>query len=239
VNGRGQRAVGGNGATVLVIEDDRSLREGLAMNLSLQGYRVLDARSGEEGLATALASRPDLIVLDIMLPGRSGLDILIELREHREDVPVLILSARGGTGHKVKGLRLGADDYVAKPFELSEFLARVEALLRRRRPRGPDDAPPIRVGDVELDPVRRRVLVAGAEVSLSAKEFDLLHLLARSPGRPYTREQILEQVWGWDFEGTSRTVDNFILALRHKIERDPAHPRHIKTVRHVGYKLEA
>ncbi len=223
--------------TILVIEDDRSLREGLAMNFSLQGYRAVTARDGEEGLARAFDSRPDLIVLDVMLPGLSGLDILAELRERHEDVPVLILSARGGTGHKVEGLRLGADDYLGKPFELPELLARVEALLRRRRAVSPDE-PPIRFGDVEVDAARRRVTVAGEEAVLSSKEFDLLLLLARSPGRPFTREQILEKVWGWDFEGTARTVDNFILALRQKIEADPANPRHLRTVRQVGYKLE-
>jgi DNA-binding response OmpR family regulator len=150
-------------------------------------------------------------------------------------VPVLILSARGRTPDKVEGLRLGADDYLGKPFELTELLARVEALLRRRRA---EREAPIRFGEVEVDPGRRRVTAGGREVGLSAKEFELLVLLARSPGRPYTREQILEQVWGWDFEGTARTVDNFIRALRQKIEADPANPRHIQTVRQVGYKLE-
>jgi DNA-binding response OmpR family regulator len=224
-------------ATILVIEDDRSLREGLAMNFSLQGYRAVAARDGEEGLAKAFGARPDLIVLDIMLPGMSGLEVLEELRAHHQDVPVLILSARGKTGDKVEGLRLGADDYLGKPFELPELLARVEALLRRRRGR-PEAVLPIRFGEVEVDPARRSVAVAGRDVALSAKEYELLLLLARSPGRPFTREQILEQVWGWDFEGTARTVDNFILALRQKIEADPANPRHLKTVRQIGYKLE-
>ena len=208
------------------------------MNFTLQGYRTLTARDGEEGLAKAFDSRPDLIVLDIMLPGLSGLEILAELRDRHQDVPVLILSARGGTGHKVDGLRQGADDYLGKPFELPELFARVEALLRRSRNR-PKAAVPIRFGEVEIDPVRRRVTVARAEAPLSSKEYEILHLLARSPGRPFTREQILEQVWGWGFDGTARTVDNFILALRQKIEADPANPRYIKTVRQVGYKLEA
>ncbi|MBI5446912.1 MAG: response regulator transcription factor [Deltaproteobacteria bacterium] len=235
MNGTHGRGETRSGETVLVIEDDRSLREGLAMNFALQGYRAVTARDGEEGLVKALEARPDLIVLDVMLPGASGLEILAELRQRGQDVPVLILSARGGTGQKVEGLRLGADDYLGKPFELPELLARVEALLRRRRT---DAAAPIRFGDVEIDPARRRVTVAGAEVSLSAKEYELLQLLARSPGRPFTREHILEQVWGWNFDGTARTVDNFILALRHKIEADPARPRHLKTVRQIGYKLE-
>jgi DNA-binding response OmpR family regulator len=152
-------------------------------------------------------------------------------------VPVLILSARHRTAEKVEGLRLGADDYLAKPFELPELLARVEALLRRR-PGERETASPIRFGNVGIDPEQRKVTVGGKPSDLSAKEFDLLYLLARSPGRPYTREQILSQVWGWDFDGTARTVDNYILSLRHKIEADPAKPRHLKTVRQIGYKLE-
>jgi two-component system alkaline phosphatase synthesis response regulator PhoP len=207
------------------------------MNFTLQGCRALTAQDREEGLAKAFDFRPDLIVLDIMLPGISGLEILAELRHRHQDAPVLILSARGGTGHKVEGLRLGADDYLGKPFELPELFARVEALLRRSRNR-PEATIPIRFGEVEIDPVRRRVAVGRAEVPLSSKEYEILHLLARSPGRPFTREQILEQVWGWRFEGTARTVDNFILALRQKIETDAANLRYIKTVRQVGYKLE-
>lgn len=223
------------GAAILVIEDDRSLREGLSMNFSLQGYRVTSARDGDEGLRRAFDDHPDLIVLDVMLPGVSGLEILAELRERHQDVPVLILSARGKTGDKVEGLRLGADDYLGKPFELPELLARVEALLRRRR--GEREVA-IRFGDIEVDPARRKVTAGGAEVPVSTKEFDLLYLLARAPGRPFSREQILEQVWHWDFEGTPRTVDNFIRSLRQKIEIDPANPRHLKTVRQIGYKLE-
>lgn len=237
MNGKAVRAEGSKGETILVIEDDRSLREGLALNLGLHGYRVVTARDGDEGLSKALDTRPDLLVLDVMLPGLSGLEVLAELRERGRDVPVLILSARGGTGHKVEGLRLGADDYLGKPFELSELLARVEAQLRRRRNRTAG-AEPLRFGAVELDPARRQVSRDGVPVALSAKEYELLHLLAASPGRPFRREQILEQVWGWDFEGTTRTVDNFILALRQKLEADPARPRHLKTVRQVGYKLE-
>jgi DNA-binding response OmpR family regulator len=225
------------GASILVIEDDRSLREGLSMNFYLQGYRVTSARDGEEGLRRAFDDRPDLIVLDIMLPGMSGLEILAELRERHQDVPVLILSARGKTGDKVEGLRLGADDYLGKPFELPELLARVEALLRRRRGER-EIAAPIRFGDIEVDPTRRKVTAGGAEVPVSTKEFDLLYLLARAPGRPFSREQILEQVWHWDFEGTPRTVDNFIRSLRQKIEADPANPRYLKTVRQIGYKLD-
>lgn len=223
--------------TILVVEDDRALREGLAMNFRLRGYRVLAAADGAAGLAAAFDARPDLVVLDLMLPALDGLEILAELRTHEVDVPVLVLSARGRLDDKVRGLRLGADDYLAKPFELPELLARVEALLRRRRTARRRESP-VSFGEVTVDPAARRVTVAGREVAVSAKEFDLLHLLATSPGRVHSREAILERVWGFAFEGTARTVDNFIHALRRKLEVDPGRPRHIVTVRNVGYRLE-
>ena len=223
--------------TILVIEDDRALREGLALNFELHGYQVETAADGEEGMRKAFDIRPDLIILDIMLPGWSGLDILAELRDRRQDVPVLILSARGTTDNKVEGLNIGADDYVAKPFELPELLARVEAMLRRRRADLPSE-PLVVFGHVTLDRDNRRVSVRGTEVALSAKEFDLLCFLALPPGRPRTREEILNNVWGWDFEGSPRTVDNFIRSLRRKLEPDPSYPRHILTAHGVGYKLQ-
>jgi DNA-binding response OmpR family regulator len=225
------------GATILVIEDDRALREGLVLNFELHGYRVDAAADGEEGMQKAFDLRPDLIVLDIMLPGWSGLDILAELRDRNENVPVLILSARGSTDNKVEGLNIGADDYLAKPFELSELLARVEAMLRRRSV-DQTTKPPLIFGRVELDRDKRCVTVRGAEVAMSAREFDLLCFLALIPGRPRTREEILNNVWGWDFEGSPRTVDNFIRSLRRKLEPDPSHPRHILTAHGVGYKLQ-
>ena len=222
--------------TILVIEDDRALREGLVLNFELHGYQVDAAADGEEGMRKAFDLRPDLIVLDIMLPGWSGLDILTELRDHNENVPVLILSARGSTDNKVEGLNIGADDYLAKPFELSELLARVEAMLRRRGV-GQITEPPLTFGQVVLDRDNRRVTVRGDEITMSAKEFDLLCFLALIPGRPRTREEILDNVWGWDFDGSPRTVDNFIRSLRRKLEPDPSHPRHILTAHGVGYKL--
>jgi DNA-binding response OmpR family regulator len=225
------------GATILVIEDDRALREGLVLNFELHGYQVNAAAEGEEGMQKAFDLRPDLIVLDIMLPGWSGLDILTELRARNENVPVLILSARGSTDQKVEGLTIGADDYLAKPFELRELLARVEAMLRRS---GVEQTagPPFTFGHVVLDRGNRRVIVGGDEVAMSAREFDLLCFLALIPGRPRTREEILNNVWGWDFEGSPRTVDNFIRSLRRKLEPDPGHPRYILTAHGVGYKLQ-
>jgi len=225
------------GATILVIEDDRALREGLVLNFELHGYQVNAAADGEEGMQKAFDLSPDLIVLDIMLPGWSGLDILSELRDRNENVPVLILSARGSTDQKVEGLTIGADDYLAKPFELRELLARVEAMLRRHGVEQTAE-PPFTFGHVVLDWDNRRVLVRGDEVAMSAKEFDLLCFLALIPGRPRTREEILNHVWGWAFDGSPRTVDNFIRSLRRKLEPDPGHPRHILTAHGVGYKLQ-
>ncbi len=222
---------------ILVIEDDRALRKGLALNFEIHGYRVETAADGKDGMRMAFDLHPDLIVLDIMLPGWSGLDILAELRDRQQDVPVLILSARGTTDNKVEGLNIGADDYLAKPFELPELLARVEAMLRRSRAKEPQ-RPPLTFGQVTLDRENRCVNLGGEEVALSAREFDLLCFLALTPGRPRTREEILNTVWGWDFDGSPRTVDNFILALRQKLEEDPGRPRHILTARGVGYKLQ-
>jgi DNA-binding response OmpR family regulator len=233
----GKTAAESGNETVLVIEDDRALRRGLAMNFELRGYRVLTAADGDEGIKLAFDSGPDLIVLDIMLPGFSGLEILSELREKGRDVPILILSARGSTDNKIEGLGLGADDYLAKPFALSELFARVEALLRRRRAEKRKNSQLV-FGDLAIDLPARRVTLQGTEVGLSAKEFDLLALLAGSPGKAFRREDILDRVWGFGFDGTTRTVDNFILSLRQKIEVDPSSPALIKTVRQVGYKFD-
>ena len=223
--------------TILVVEDDKTLRDGLVMNLSAQGYSVLSASDGEEGMKRALSGAADLLILDIMLPGWSGLDILSELREQGDDVAVLILSARNEISNKIEGLELGADDYVTKPFELRELFARVEAILRRRRNGHRADAT-LSFGEVVIHTDARTVTVAGEPVEFSSKEFDLLCLFAKAPGRPFTRDTILDRIWGWEFEGTSRTVDNFVMSLRKKIEQDPTNPRHIKTVRQVGYKLD-
>jgi len=224
-------------ATILVVEDDRSLREALAMNFELRGYRVLTAADGDAGVRLAFDERPDLIVLDLMLPGLDGFEILGQLREKEIDVPVLILSARGQVSDKVNGFRLGADDYVTKPFQLPELIARVERMLRRRSRRRATQGT-IAFGEITLDPAVRTVQRAGRDVTLLAKEYDLLYLLASNPGHPFSRETILDRVWGWGFDGTTRTVDNYILALRQKLEADPARPRLIKTVRQVGYRLD-
>jgi two-component system alkaline phosphatase synthesis response regulator PhoP len=223
--------------TLLIIEDDRALREGLAMNFRLRGFEVLVAADGEEGMRMAFDNRPDLIVLDLMLPGFSGLDILDELRSRDEPVPVLILSAQGSLDARVRGLDLGADDYLSKPFELPELLARVDALLRRGQTQRARQ-PVLSFGEVRVDPAARRVTRAGKEIPLSAREFDLLVLLARSPGQTFSRETILHRIWGWGFDGTPRTVDNYIMSIRQKLEENPAKPRHLHTIRQVGYRLD-
>lgn len=225
-------------ARILLVEDDKALREGLAMNLRLEGYEVLTAADGEVGMQLAFDARPSLIILDIMMPYWTGLDILEELRKRGEQVPVLILSARDTTSDKVAGLKLGGDDYLTKPFDLPELIARVEVMLRRQQA-GVEALPALSFGQVTIDRQSRRVEVKGRPVDLTDKEFKLLCLLAGSPGRVFTREEILERVWGWDYAGTSRTVDNFVASLRKKLKGGRGGPIYIHTVPRVGYRLEA
>ena len=220
--------------TILIVEDDRALRDGLALNLRLEGYEVLTASDGDEGMRMAFDKGPDLIVLDIMMPGLTGLDILEELREQDERVPVLILSARDSSPDKVEGLKLGADDYLTKPFDLPELIARIEVILRRQRAEQAA-LPDLRFGDVVIQQATRQVWVADHTVNLSTKEFDILCLLASSPGRVFTRGTILQRVWGRGYEGTARTVDNFVASLRKKLGA-----RHlIRTLPRLGYKLDS
>ncbi len=223
--------------TVLVVEDNQALRDGLAMNLKLNHYAVLTAASGEAGMTLAFEARPDLIVLDILLPDWSGLDILSALRARGESVAVLILSAQGSTDDKVASLKLGADDYMTKPFDLPELLARIEALLRRRRT-ALQDAPEQRAGNLVIAPASRSVTVKNRAITLSVKEFDLLCLLAECPRQVCSRERIIERVWGWDYDGTERTVDNYVSNLRRKLG-PPSHAGvRIRTVPKIGYALE-
>ena len=221
---------------ILIIEDDRSLREGLAMNLRLNGYTALVAADGETGMQMAFDTKPDLIILDIMMPCWSGLEILEELRKRDNDVPVLILSARSTTPNKVEGLKLGADDYMAKPFDLPELLARIDVMLRRRHTEK-QNKPPLILGNTTINRVTRTVLVLNKAIRLSAREFDLLCLFAESPGKVFTRDAILEHVWGWDYEGTARTVDNFVANLRKKLQTKHKATLRIETVPRVGYRL--
>lgn len=223
--------------TILVIEDDRTLARGLVMNLELEGFRVIHAAQGTLGLQMAVEERPDLIVLDLMLPGMSGFDVVRSLRQRSRQTPVVILSARGEVEDKVRALGLGADDYLTKPFSLKELVARVNAGLRRPIWHTEDDRR-VQFGDIEVDINHRKVLRAGAEVTLTTREFDLLVFLVERKGRVFSRDRLLAAVWNFDYEGTSRTVDNFIRRLRVKLEPDPDHPRHLVTVRGSGYRFE-
>ena len=226
---------------VLVVEDNPDLAFGLRNNLEIEGYEVTVAADGNEGLALARSSRPDLIVLDLMLPGLDGFRVLRALRENGSDVPVLILTARGDEADKVRGLRLGADDYVTKPFGVLELLARVEALLRRAgnglRPGRPDGKVE-RFGDIEVDPSTRAVRRRAADVPLTPMEFDLLLALLRRKGAVASRLELLKEVWGHQGAVLSRTVDTHVAELRRKLEDDPSTPRHILTIRKAGYRLE-
>ena len=225
--------------TVLIVEDDTSLAQGLKMNLSYEGYEVLVATDGETGLALALNRRPDLIVLDLMLPQLSGLEVLEALRDEELEMQILILSALGQEGDKVRGLQLGADDYMTKPFGLKEFLARVDSALRRpRKERAARREVSIEFGEVVVWPERLVVEKRGAPVHLTAKEFSFLLELVEHPERPFTRDMLLKNVWGYDYEGTERTVDNFMRSLRRKLERRPKRPKHLVTVHGVGYMFK-
>lgn len=222
--------------TVLLIEDDPAIVSGLELNLSLEGYQVLSAADGETGFRVACDQNPDMVVLDIMLPGMNGLEVLRRLRERSPDIPVLVLSARGEEADKVLGLQLGADDYISKPFSLSELLARINAALRRQR-RQAAEPPFLHVGEATVDLARRVVSSDGREIAMTAREFELLTYFARHPGVALSRERLLDAVWRTDYL-THRTIDNFVGRLRAKLEPDPENPRHFLTVRGVGYRFE-
>ena len=222
---------------ILVVEDDPSILRGLQLNLSMEGYAVRSAMDGETGLALAKTESPDLLLVDVMLPKLGGLDLIRALRESDHDTPILILSAKGQEADKVTGLQLGADDYVVKPFSLKELLARIAAALRRRRPREAEEAGPRRFGEAEVDLEARRLAVGGEPVTLTAREFDLLAFFVSHPGRVYSREQLMQAVWGARYTGTARTVDNFVGRLRAHIRDDAERPRHLETVRGYGYRF--
>lgn len=228
--------------TVLVVEDEENLLEALRYNLEREGYAVNTAIDGEQALLSARDSAPDLVILDVMLPQLDGFEICRILRR-RSDVPILMLTARGEEIDRVVGLELGADDYVTKPFSIRELMARVRNLLRRshRAPSAADDASPadiLRSGDLEIDSVSHIVRLNGELIELKPREFDLLALLAKNKARAFTRDQILERLWGHDYYGDSRTVDVHIRWLREKIEPQPSKPVRIVTIRGVGYRFD-
>jgi DNA-binding response OmpR family regulator len=218
---------------VLVVEDNADLSLGLRNNLEIEGYEVEVADDGTTGLTLARTKKPDLVILDLMLPGTDGFRVLRTLRTEGFTMPILILTARGEETDKVRGLRLGADDYVTKPFGLLELLARVEVLLRRTTRRAIE-----RFGEVEVDPALRTVTLRGREVDLAPKEFDLLVALLGRDGSVVSRLALLTEVWGYSDDVVSRTVDTHIAELRRKLEDDASTPRHILTVRKAGYRIQ-
>ena len=232
----GERA-GPEARLVLVIEDEAALVATLSYNLRKNGYNVISATDGVAGLKAALRERPDVIVLDLMLPKMDGLEVCRRIRSE-SNVPILMLTAKGEELDRVVGLEMGADDYLTKPFGMRELIARVRALLRRAgTSTGNAEESTIAAGSLEIDLRGHQVLRDKVEVALKPKEFELLAFLASSAGQVFTREQILQRVWGYDFFGGSRTVDVHMRWLREKLESDPAHPAHLLTVRGVGYKF--
>jgi DNA-binding response OmpR family regulator len=223
---------------ILLVEDDSSIVIGLRMNLEREGYEVELAEDGDTALELVREGDFDLVLLDVMLPKRNGYEVLDALRKEGNMTPVLMLSARSAEMDKVMGLDLGADDYIPKPFSVAELLARLRVALRRTRPQA-DPAALWRMGEIEVDAARHQVRKAGKDVELTAKEFEVLMLLKQAAGRVLSRQAIFDRVWGDSHHGTLRTIDNFISQLRSKLEDDPANPRHLLTVRGVGYRLDA
>jgi two-component system alkaline phosphatase synthesis response regulator PhoP len=221
---------------LLLVEDDATLRHALSFSLTREGYEVVTAADGEAALEQGRNEALDLILLDVMLPGMSGVEALRVLRRDGVTTPVIILSAKGDEIDRVVGLKVGADDYVAKPFSRPELLARIEAVLRRKRREGaePEEHRNLSFGDVRIDVARREVSVDDQPVHLTTKEFDLLAHMAASPGRIFTREQLLARIWGYDYTGDDRTVDVHVSWLRGKLRGRDGH-NHFRTVRGVGY----
>ena len=226
-------------STILIVEDEFAVARGIQYALQQEGYEVTVARSGEEGLEFATSQAPDLIVLDVRLPGIDGFEVLRRLRAVGSKAPVLFLTARGDEFDKVVGLELGADDYVTKPFSLRELQARVRAHLRRQdvgvavTPRTTD----VRLGNATVDLAGHRILRDGKVLPIKPKAFELLAFLVHHPGQVFSRDQLLEHVWGYDYSGETRTVDVHVHWLRGQLEVDAAHPRYLETVRGVGYVL--
>lgn len=223
---------------ILVVEDEQSMVMGLKDNLEFEGYEVDTAMEGLEGLQKVLHGSYDLILLDVMLPGVSGFDICKTARKERVETPIILLTARGEEIDKVVGLELGADDYITKPFSLRELLARIKAILRRA-PAGNGDSPDalVKIGNLRVNFKNYQAMEGEQEVKMTHREFEILHYLFANAGKTLPREELMDKVWGMGNDITTRTVDNFILKLRQKIETDPNTPRIIHTVHGVGYKL--
>lgn len=227
---------------ILIIEDDLEMAELVGLHLKDQHYETVHIADGLDGLNTALTGQFDLVVLDLMLPHMDGFEICRHLRLERSYVPILMLTSRAEEMDRVLGLEMGADDYLTKPFSIRELIARVKAIFRRveslsRSSDNGHDSVPLRIGELEIDSRKRKITLSGQPVELTVKEFDLLKLFSSNPGRAYSRESLLELVWGYQFDGYDHTVNSHINRLRAKIESDPANPRFIKTVWGYGYRF--
>jgi len=221
---------------ILIVDDEPNMRLGLKDNLEFEGYEVDLAADGEEGLQKILDVNFDLVLLDVMMPKLSGFDVCKTIRKKGLNTPVILLTAKGQEIDKVLGLELGADDYVTKPFSLRELLARIKAVLRRGENLNPDETK-IKIGNVDINFQNYTAFKDNEEIQLSHKEFEILNYLWKHRNQTVSREDLLEKIWGYEESPTTRTVDNFILKLRQKIESDPNHPRVIITVHGIGYKL--
>jgi two-component system response regulator ResD len=227
---------GGTRGSVLVVDDEPVITDVVSRYLERAGYATRSAADGFEALSLAGKERPDLVVLDLMLPGLDGLEVMRELQD-RQPTRVILLTAKGEAGDRITGLQHGADDYVVKPFSPAELVARVDAVLRRGEPE-PEREPPIVFDELEIDPAARTVLVRGAEVQLTVREFDLLLFLARHPGQAFSRDQLMDRIWGYAFYSDTSTVTVHMRRLRAKVEPDPSEPRWLQTVWGVGYRFK-
>jgi len=221
---------------ILIIEDDISILRGLKDNLTFEGYQVHTVGDGQEGLQMALEQHFDLLLLDLMLPGMNGYEICRRIKKEKPELPVIMLTARGSEMDKIAGLDIGADDYLTKPFSIPELLARIRAVLRRAKP-GNDQLESYSFANVTLDFKKYRAIINDTEIKLSSKEFSIMKYFVEHEGEVVQREDLLEAVWGYDVTPDTRTVDNFILDLRKKLEEIPSNPKHIVSVRGAGYKF--
>jgi len=227
-------------ATILVVDDEEPIQELLRFNLEKEGYLVRGAKDGQEALQHVENDQPDLIVLDLMLPGMDGLEVCRKLRSNQkfQQIPIIMLTAKGEEFDKVLGLELGADDYMTKPFSPRELLARIKARLRRPNLQEETDEQIIIRGELRVDVTGFRVHVRGEETELTPKEFELLRVLLAHPGKVYSRDELLERIWGYEYDGDTRTVDVHVRHLRQKVERDPSNPEYIETLRGIGYRFK-
>lgn len=227
-------------ATILVVDDEEPIQELLRFNLEKEGNKVWLAKDGQEALDQVEKEQPDLIVLDVMLPGMDGLEVCRRLRQNPkfQEIPIIMLTAKGEEIDKVLGLELGADDYMTKPFSPRELLARIKARLRRRTITPEETDKLVIRGELRMDISGFRVFVRGEEVELTPKEFELLRVFATHPGKVYSRDDLLERIWGYEYDGDTRTVDVHVRHLRLKVEKDPSNPEYIETLRGIGYRFK-